>query len=384
MAQHSSQNTAPQNTGTVRKRILMGVTGIGFLGLMAAGTAALHMRANAEAPLTANPPVTVIADKLTFSETYSVTERFAGRLEPARETRLAFERAGLVEEILVDEGSEVEKGDLIARLDTAKLEAEKNTLAAQRKELLARRGLAAATLTRQEALSKKGWKSEQIYDEARFGLQEIEAAISRIDAAVASLNVDIKKSELRAPFSGTISNRALDEGSIVNPAAVVADLLESAKRQVRIGVSPAVARSLEPGGRQIFQIAGQEYTGVVSAKRLDLDVQTRTVPILFLIEAAHETPFGEIVELIVTRKVTSRGAWLPLGALTEGRKGLWSVLTVVDGADGPVIAREAAEILHISGDKAFVRGTFQPGAKLLTEGVNRVTPGQRVDVAVAG
>ena len=384
MAQHPSHDTLPQNTGTGLKRILMSVTGLGFLGLMVAGTAALHIRANAEVPLAANPPVTVSAASLVFSDTYSVTERFAGRLEPARETRLAFERAGLVKEILVDEGHEVEKGDVIARLDTAKLLAEQATLAAQRKELLARRGLAAATLARQETLSKKGWKSEQTYDEARFGLQEIEAAIARVDAAVASLNVDLEKSELRAPFSGTIANRALDEGSIVNPAAVVADLLESAKRQVRIGVSPAVAQALKPGDRHVLKIAGRKYTGAVSAKRLDLEAQTRTVPILFIIDNADQVPFGEIVELIVTRTVASRGTWLPVGALAEGRKGLWSVLTVVEGADGPVISREAAEILHISGDKAFVRGSFQPGARLLTEGINRVTPGQRVNLALAG
>ena len=361
----------------------MGASALGFLSLMGGGTALLHIRANAEIPVAANPPVTVSAATLRMDESYTITEHFVGRLEAARETRLAFERGGLVREILVDEGDRIKKGEVIARLDTAKLEADRETLKAERTVLEARQRLSQATLKRQKKLASKGWKSAQTFDEARFGLQEVEAGINRTDAAIAALEVDIGKSVLRAPFSGTISNRVLDEGSIVSAGAVVADLLESDKRQIRIGVSPDVARTLKPGAVQKFKVSGLELFGKVAVARPDLETRTRTVSVLFEVEGADQVPFGEIAELIVERKVEARGTWLPLSALTEGRKGLWSVLTVVDGKAGLKISREAAEVLHISGDRVFVRGSFQPGARLLTEGVNRVTPGQRVRLAAA-
>lgn len=384
MAQPSSDDASPRKTGKILRGLLMGASALGFLGLMAGGTALLHIRANAEIPVAANPPVTVSVATLQMDESYTITEHFVGRLEAARETRLAFERGGLVREILVEEGGQIQKGDVIARLDTAKLEAERETLKAERTVLEARQRLSQATLKRQKKLASKGWKSAQTFDEARFGLQEVEAGITRVDASIAALNVDIAKSVLRAPFSGTIANRVLDEGSIVSAGAVVADLLESGKRQVRIGVSPDVAQSLKPGDTHKFRISGQDFTGKVAVARPDLETRTRTVSVLFDVEGAQQVPFGEIAELIVERKVEAKGTWLPLSALTEGRKGLWSVLTVVDGQDGPEISREAAEVLHVSGDRVFVRGTFQTGARLLTEGVNRVTPGQRVSLAVAG
>ena len=88
--------------------------------------------------------------------------------------------------------------------------------------------------------------------------------------------------------------------------------------------------------------------------------------------------------LVLPRTVSARGTWLPLSALTEGRKGLWSVLTIAEREGAPVVEREAAEILHIDGDRAFVRGTFAEGARLLLDGTNRVTPGQNVALAGEG
>ena len=104
--------------------LLLAATALFFLSLMGLGTTALHIRANAEAPPEANPPVSVTARVADFSDGYTVAERFAGRLEPARETELAFERSGLVTEILYEEGDHVTADAVVARLDTDKLKRE--------------------------------------------------------------------------------------------------------------------------------------------------------------------------------------------------------------------------------------------------------------------
>lgn len=384
MANSTQADRPPQKKGNTLRWLLMSAAGFTFLGLMVGGTAALHMRANAEVPPAANPPVRVHSQKLKLAGSYKITERFAGRIEAARQTQLAFERAGLVSQVQVEEGDKVTKGAVIARLDTAKLEAERQTLKAQRAELQARRDLAAATLKRQEDLNKKGWRSAQNYDEARFSLLEIDASLRRIDAGVASLDVDIDKSALRAPFAGTIASRTMDEGAVVAAGTSIVELLETAERQVRIGVSADAAATLKPGQTYRFEAAGQTVAGTIVAKRPDLDPRTRTVSVLFSLAAGEALPFGELVELVLHRSVAAQGTWLPLSALTEGRKGLWSVLTVSERDGASVVEREAAEILHIDGDRAYVRGTFIDGARLLLDGTNRVTPGQHVALAHQG
>ena len=89
-----------------------------LLAAVAAGAALLHQRAAARsADIVPTPPLPVATQVLRFEPSYEVTDRFAGRLEPARETPLAFERAGLLVEVAVDEGDPVAAGQLVARLD---------------------------------------------------------------------------------------------------------------------------------------------------------------------------------------------------------------------------------------------------------------------------
>ncbi|MDH3739977.1 MAG: efflux RND transporter periplasmic adaptor subunit [Hyphomicrobiales bacterium] len=341
----------------------------------------LHMRANAEVQPAANPPVTVAAQTISLSRGYTIVERFAGRLEPVRQTQLAFERAGLVSRVLYDEGDAIAKGAIVARLDTSKLSAERDMLVAQRKELTARLALAEATLKRQKELNTKGWRSAQNYDEARFSYQEIAAAISRMDASIASIDVDIGKSVLKAPFAGQIAARSIDEGAVVSSGTPVVDLLETGNRQVRIGVSVEAARALTTGETYRLSATGQEFDGRLVSKRPDLQTGTRTATVLLEAIGGEEVPFGEIVELMLERPVTAKGVWLPISALSEGRKGLWSVLTVVQRDGESSVVREAVEVLHVDDDRAYVRGTIGSGAQIVTNGTNRVIPGQRVALA---
>jgi RND family efflux transporter MFP subunit len=359
----------------------MALTGLTFVSFMTGGIATLHLGANAEVPPDANPPVSVAVRAIRLASGYTITERFVGRLEPVRQTRLAFERAGLVTEVLFEEGDQVRRGAIVARLDTAKLEAERVRLQAQRKELQARQALARVTLDRQRVLASKGWQSEQRYDEARFKFAEISASIGRLDAAMASINVDIGKSVLKAPYAGRVADRLIDEGAVVDAGTALIELLESGARQVRVGVSVKAAQSLHK--RQIYRLSanGRVFQGRLISKRPDLQTGTRTVTVLLAALGGENVPFGEIVELMFDRKITAEGMWLPIRALSEGRKGLWSVLTVVQRDGEPVIAREAVEVLHVDDGRVFVRGTISDGAKIVLNGTNRIIPGQKVALA---
>ena len=359
----------------------MALTGLTFVGLMGAGIAGLHIRASAEAPPEANPAVTVSYRTARFEDGYIVTERFAGRLEPARQTRLAFERAGLVTEVLFDEGDRIAAGTVVARLDTAQLKARRTQLLAQRRELQARLDLAKVTLTRQQSLQSKGWQSIQRFDEARFSVAELTASIARINATIQSVDIDLEKSEIRAPFAGTIAARSIDEGAIVNAGTGILELLEADVRQVRVGVSVDAAEALSTDQVYNLRSGGRTYPGRLISKRADLQTGTRTVTALFEARSATDVPFGDIVELVLERRVKSRGVWLPTTALSEGRKGLWTVLTVVQRDGKPVIAREAVEVLHVEAQRVFVRGTLRQDARIVLDGTNRVIPGQRVALA---
>ena len=368
------------------KRLATAAVGAAFLGLAVAGVAALHARSAAETLPRPHPPVSVQTFKLELEPSYRETVRYVGQLEPARQTALAFERPGLVTEVHKDEGDRVAAGDVVATLDVSQLEASRRQLEAQIRELQARRDLAELTLDRQSKLQKKGWSPEQRLDEAEATLDELSAAIDRVRAQVASIDIDIDKSQLKAPFDGVIGSRGTDEGAVVAARTPILTVLEADHRQVRIGLPPDVAARLDPAKVYRVETSAGFAEARLFASRPDLQGATRTVTALFDVPSENNTPsgvspLGEIVTLVLESEIKTRGAWVPLVALKESDRGLWSVLTVTQQDGQQVVQREAAEVLHVDGEFAYVRGTFEPGAAIISNGTNCVVAGQRVAVA---
>lgn len=384
-SQVSEDNTENRVRGWSMRLVMCQLATLGmaavFLGLAVAGVAALHARSAAEALPGAHPPVAVQTLRLEIQPSYTETVRYVGRLEAARQTALGFERAGLVTKVHRDEGDRVSEGDVVASLDTAQLEASRKQLEAQIRQLEARLELAHLTHERQSTLRKNGWSPEQRLDEAASARDALTAEIDRVRAQIESIDIDIVKSQLKAPFDGVVASRSIDEGAVIAAGTPILTVLEDGHRQLRVGLPPEVAAKLD--GAKTYQVRTQ--TGVVDARlyasRPDLQSATRTVTALFDVETQDATPFGEIVTLMLEREIEERGAWVPLVALQEGDRGLWSLLTVAEEDGQPVVKREAAEVLHVDGAHAYVRGTFAPGASAIANGTNRVVPGQFVALA---
>ncbi len=367
---------------TVGRRIaraaVAGIVSLGFVGLTAGGIAALQYRASHDEPALTHPPVTVSTGKVVVQNSYKTNTSYVGRLEPARRTDLAFERSGLVTKVMLDEGGQVRKGEVIARQDTSRLEATRRQLEARKRELVAERKLARLTLTRQKDLRKKGWTPQQREDEATTGVNRVTAAIDQVSAQIDLIDIDLNKSILRAPNDGVIGTRAIDEGAVVTSGTMVASLLEVARPQARVGLPPHVAASLSPERSYVIETDAGSFPARLASRRPDLQTGTRTVTVLFDVEGVDALPFSEIVTLVVENSVDERGAWLPMTALKEDRKGLWSVMVVSSSTRQPEIQSELVEVLHARGERVFVRGTLSNGARVVLNGTHRVVKGQRI------
>ncbi len=360
-----------------RKYGVPSLLGAMIVAVIFAGTASLHLRAAVDPGAAAQPlPVSVTTAKT--SEFYEERARYAGRLEADRSTRIAFERAGLVTAVLVDEGDTVTKGQIVARLDTEPLEAERDRLRAQKAQVVADLELSRLTEDRQAFLVAKGHVSQQRFDEARLQTKALEARLAEVDAAVRSISIDIAKANVVARFAGSVSQRLVDEGAVVSAGTPVVDLLETDAPKARIGLSPDVAGSLSIGTQYQLQAGGRTLSVTLESLRPDVSFGSRTVHAVFDVPDAAGIPIGDVVHLDIGRKVQAKGFWLPMTALTEGRKGLWSVFTVGGDEFDPQVEREAVEVLHFEADRVYVRGTLRDAAQVITAGLERIIPGQRV------
>ncbi|MEL6195671.1 MAG: efflux RND transporter periplasmic adaptor subunit [Myxococcota bacterium] len=335
--------------------------------------------ADAEAPPT-NEPLPVETITVDQSSTYSIARRFNGVVRSRRASRLGFERAGLVAKVYVDDGDRVRRGQLVAELDRSELLAARRRLQASLRESDAAVGLASLTADRLERLAEDKFTSKQSSDEASFALQGAEARSEGLRAAISEIDVDLRKSKLTAPFDGQVAARLVDEGTVVASGVPVVRFLESGGMEAVIGVPAVVARELPSGHESTLSIHSEEITVPVSRQIRDIDMGTRTVSLIYELPTADELNDGEVVTLIHRREAKSGGFWIPTTALTQGLRGLWSVYAVETENDITTLRREEVHVVHTETDRVYVRGTLEPGDRIVASGLHRVVAGQRVTV----
>ena len=173
--------------------------------------------------------------ELKEQSSYPIEFSYAGRVYSQRKTDLSFEVPGTIESFLFDDGDFVSEGTVIAVLNTDKLEAQKRQITAQKEQIKYQMELLKVTRDRDEKLQKQGAISRQDYDESNFNYQSKFAELDSLNAQIDIIESDISKAYITAPFTGSLSNKILDEGAIVNPGSIVISLFENSKPEIQSG-----------------------------------------------------------------------------------------------------------------------------------------------------
>ena len=158
----------------------------------------------------------VVLQQTTISDEFFVS----GSILPDEEVDLSFETSGKITDIFFKEGTRVSKGDLLAKINDAPLQAELNKLKAQLK-------LYTDRMYRQNALLEKEAVSQEAFQEAETNLATLQAEIDKVTA-------NIEQTELRAPFDGIIGLRQVSQGTYASPTTTIAPLAGVASMAFRM------------------------------------------------------------------------------------------------------------------------------------------------------
>lgn len=336
-----------------------------------------------------DPALLVPVARVAPADGYVVRREFAGRVEAARDSAVGFEIGGQLADVLVDEGDRVEAGAALARLDTDRLEARRQEAAAALAQAEATLALAETTLARTaEALEFRG-VSQQEYDEAVRAERAANSAREAARARLTSVRVDLEKSVLRAPFDATVTRRAADEGEVLAPGQVLLELQERTAPRVRIGVAGDMLDAVTAREEHVLRVDGRALPARLRAVLPVRDAATRTVDAIFELAPDQGVLPGDLARLALERPVETPGFWVPLGALAEGDRGVWTNYVAVpldggeqDGEATHVIEARAVEVLYEREDRVYVRGAIDAGERVVVAGLHRIVPGQTVRVGV--
>ncbi|GGX66202.1 RND transporter MFP subunit [Tateyamaria omphalii] len=346
------------------------------------GSATLATRAAAvDAPPPA-PISTVSAIRVTPADSMTVTRAFHGQVEAAQTVALSFEQRGRLNVLEVDEGNRVKAGQVLAKLDTRILMAERSRLVASRDALEAQAELSRRTTDRQKELRNRGFASDQAVDNTALNLAALQAQIAEVDAAITQVEVQLSQTELLAPFDGIVGARNVDPGAIMSVGAPVLDIREETAPIFRVGIDPKLAQKVQDT-TAVVTLDGVEYDARFVGFRPDLDAQTRTRTALFEIET-DDPVYLASGTLRLHSQIDQNGYSVPLRALQDGVRGLWTVMVLNPEEDDLYTAKAAAvEVLQVEDGMAFVRGTLQGDTMIVPDGTHRLVSGDRVRVVGA-
>lgn len=373
-------------TPPFRKRALRAALSIVVtLSVLAAAGGAVHFgsdalanRANAIPAPDAAPALPVAVAPLVQSDGYTVLRQFTGQIEAAFSTALSFELAGRLVELSVREGDGVQSGQVIARLDIALLQAERSRLEASRAAISDQLIFAQSRLERAARLRETGFSSQDVLDQAQAIRDELRNRIIEVDAALASIRINIEKSVLHAPFDGRIAAQNVDGSETLSPGQPVVTLIKTHAPEVRIGLPLDI--DITGLDRTQVRLGDQVVPATLRQIRPDLDPVTRTRTALFTLETDSTPVIGQTATLLLPQHIAARGLWVPMDALQEAAGSVWTVMVVEDG----IVRAAGVELLHVEAARAYVRGSFTPTSQLIHAGAHRVVAGQRVAPQAAG
>ncbi len=327
----------------------------------------------------------------------------SGYVTPRREATVSSKVTGKVVEVLVEEGSRVEEGQVLARLDDRNVQASLRLAESQRAAAYA--DLEETRVNLEEA--EREWKrvsdlarsqiaAQADLDRADADVRSLRARLAKqtADVAVADREVAVWNQQLedtivRAPFAGVVTAKNAQPGEMISPMSSggftrtgICTIVDMSSLEIEVDVSESYINRVEPGQRMVatldaypdWRIPGKVIAIIPSADRQKATVKVRVgfdqLDPRILPEMGVKVAFqGEPA----AATSAAREVWIPKAAVQQdgGRDMVWLV------RDGRV-ERRAIGTGAVRDDSIAVTAGLKPGESVVVESPVRLSEGMTV------
>ena len=208
-----------------------------------------------------------------------------GNLEAFEESPIFARTNGYLLRWYRDIGSKIQKGELLAAIDTPEIDQELSQARASREQVRSALGLAKISADRWANLRKTDSVSEQEADQQASGYQQAQANLAAADANVRRLEELESFKKVYAPFSGVLTRRNVDPGMLINSGAGLSgkelfDIARVDPLRVYVSVPQAYAPNMKVGMKAnvtLQEFPGLKFMGIVARTADAIDSATRTL-----------------------------------------------------------------------------------------------------------
>lgn len=366
----------------MRLLILLAATAAVLAGCSKPGTPAPGKAASAAA---SGPLLIAPEDLLTLAASRQATGPvITGSLQPERRADLRAEVGAVVLQVLRENGEAVKAGELLVRLDDAAI---RDSLVSAQEAVRASSqsfDQAERQLQRLRTLQGQGMTSMQALEDAEVRRNNAQSDLVAARARLATAQQQLRRTEVRAPFAGVVSERRVSAGDTAQVGKELLKVIDPTSLRFEGLVSADRMSELKLGQRVGFRVNGvpdRDFVGQV--QRIDAAANAATRQVEVVVGFVDRNAAPRVAGLFAEGRIETGGAEvlsLPEGALV--RAGDNAHAWKLDGTTLRKVALTLGERDPRSGLIA-VRSGVAAGDRVLRHPVGTLRDGQAVELARA-
>lgn len=351
---------------------------------------------SAQEPDQASPPKVSIA--AAYTEEITEEAVFIGKAEATDQVDIVARVSGFVEEVLVEDGAVVERGDLLFRIEddsyAATLDARKADLGKAQAEL----ELTSIELSRKTELLARGSAPESERDIARANELSAEAAIQSAEAAIRQAELELSYTEVLAPFSGRVGRMSVSVGELVGPTTPpLINLVREAPIYVGFSLSERqlgnILETLETNAADMTRTesAPDVYVTLPNGTQLEspgkivfmdnrISPTTGTISMLAEFENKRKLILdGAFLSVRIQALEPTESLLVPQASIQRDQRG--DFVLVVNAQQ--MVEQRYVQTGNSVGLAMIITEGLQEGESVIVEGLQRVRPGVQVDAILS-
>ncbi len=305
-----------------------------------------------------------------------------GTVEPLVTVTIRSRVASQVMQVAFEDGSPVNKGDVLFVLDAREVDAQilqsQATLAKDKTQL----EKAIRDMDRYTGLAARNAVSQVQVDDARTTVDAQKATVDQDEATIQALKVQRSHYEIRSPVTGRIGVAAVRPGAVIRVDDTLATVRQIKPIYVAFGVPEhylTEIRAAEAGAQVQITLQGKNETitgGKIAVIDNTIDPQTGTLMVRALFDNADERLWpGTLGSVSVTLRMESGVASVPAEAVQSGQTG-----TFVFVVDKDVVHVRPVTVARNVDGAAVITAGLKGGEIVVTEGQLSLREGTKISI----
>jgi multidrug efflux system membrane fusion protein len=389
MQEGDSIKASSRPTRAPRGRRLVGVVALALV-LTAGGVGVTRLTARSSAAATPPaPPASVPVSAITVaSQSIDLVRTGLGVVTAWSTATITPQVSGALTDLPFQEGTHVNQGDAIARIDPKPFQAVLDQDVAKKAQDEASLANDNVNLKRDSDLAVKKVGTQQQADNDAAAVNQMQAQVQGDQAAIDAARIQLGYTTITAPFAGMLGIRTVDVGNVVTPTTAIVMLTEIEPIAVVFSLPQDDLGALQAAashGKPVVLAYDQQGKNLIARGTLDvinnvIDQATGTIKLKARFDNPdHKLWPGQFVQVRVVTETEPDGIGIPSAAVQRGTSGPYVWLLNPDNT----AQMQPVGIVQVQEGMTVIGSGIAAGNRVVVNGQYGLTPGAKVSEIAA-